>query len=658
MQILNLIRSRFRDALQNLVADVDPHLQRVAMARDPKHGDYQANFVMGLSKQLGMSEDALAQTIVDKLEWHDFCESVEVAGRGFINLRLSSAWIAERLIKLLQNERCDVSLVEQAKTFVIDYSSPNVAKPLHVGHIRSTVIGDALVRMLRFVGHKVVSDNHLGDWGTQFGMVIYGYKHFVNREAYVQKPVDELGRMYRLVRSIMDYQATLEQLPRLEKAFENQQKRLAELQTATVPSEGSPEYKKFQKQVTTLRNQLQAAAAALVSARETIASPEKDAWLAEAAREHPSIEKRVLQETVLLHEGDSTNVDLWKEFLPHCLAEIHHIYRRLGVQFDLELGESFYHDRLASVVEDLLRRGLAIESDGAVCVFLEEYDAPMIIRKKDGAFLYATTDLATIFYRLENFNPDSILYVVDHRQHEHFAKLFATARKIGITDVELRHIGFGTVLGTDGKPFKTRSGSVVGLEYLLDEAIERAWQVVCNPDRLKSQELALSEEEMKHIAQVVGIGAIKYADLAHNRTSDYVFDLDKMVRLDGNTAAYIQYSYARTSGILRKAGIELLNLRNQFTEIQLVHPAERALASQIIRFDETLHQSLVDYLPSAIADYLYDLAKLFASFFDQCSVLRAETEISRSTRLALVAATRAVLRQGLGLLGIEVVEKM
>jgi arginyl-tRNA synthetase len=291
-------------------------------------------------------------------------------------------------------------------------------------------------------------------------------------------------------------------------------------------------------------------------------------------------------------------------------------------------------------------------------VFLDEYDAPMIIRKKDGAFLYATSDIATVHYRMEHFHPDAILYVVDHRQGEHFGKLFATLRKIGLSDVELKHVAFGTVLGQDGKPFKTRSGSVVGLEYLLDEAVERAWKVVCNPERLQAANLEMSEDEMRHVANVVGIGAIKYADLMHNRASDYVFDVDKMVKLEGNTSTYIQYSYARTNGILRKSEVDVSPQWYAGLSIRIEHPMERALAMQLLRFDECVHQSLEDYFPSVVADYLFDTAKLFATFFDQCPVLRAESDEVRNSRLGLVYLTRAVLKQGLELLGIDVVERM
>jgi arginyl-tRNA synthetase len=570
-------------------------------------------------------------------------------------MRLRSDWISKQLSAVGRDERVGVSLVDKSKNYVVDFSSPNVAKPMHVGHIRSTVIGDAIVRILKLAGHRVVSDNHLGDWGTQFGMVIYGYKHFRNNDAYQSAPVEELGRLYRVVRGIMDYQAAKRNLSKVQQEVTNQQSKLAEAKTAVA---ANPSDKKLKKEVTTLEQAVKNAREKLSDTNELIANFESDSASVKNSDAHPNIEQSVLLETSNLHAGDKTNKALWDQFLPHCLVEIHRIYDRLGIEFDHELGESFYHDMLPGVVEDLVNRGLAVDSDGAVCVFLDDYDAPMIIRKKDGAFLYATSDVATVHYRMEHFHPDAILYVVDHRQGEHFAKLFATLRKIGLSDVELNHVAFGTVLGPDGKPFKTRSGSVVGLDYLLDEAIERAWKVVCDPERLRAANLEMSDDEKRNIANAVGIGAIKYADLVHNRTSDYVFDIDKMVRLEGNTATYIQYSFARTNGILRKSELEISPAWFASVNIRIEHPMERALALQILRFDECVHQSLEGYYPSVIADYLFDLAKLFATFFDQCPVLRAETDELRASRLGMVYVTRGVLQTGLKLLGIDVVDRM
>jgi arginyl-tRNA synthetase len=327
------------------------------------------------------------------------------------------------------------------------------------------------------------------------------------------------------------------------------------------------------------------------------------------------------------------------------------------VSFDHALGESFYEDKLAGVVEDLKAKGLARESDGAMCVFVEGYDAPFIVQKQDGAFLYATTDLATIEYRMREWRPDAILYVVDHRQSQHFGQLFATAKMWGYRDVELQHISFGTVLGDDGKPFKTRSGSSVGLMGLLDEAVSRAYAIVCENDDARATPL-LSEEERKTVAERVGIGAIKYADLAHNRTSDYKFSYDKMLAMTGNTAAYMQYSYARVSSIFGKGGVDIEALRASDARLLLDHPAERALALAILQFSEALSRVTADYRPNLLTDYLFDLASKYAAFFENCPVLKAESGELRGSRLLLCDLTARTIQRGLNLLGIETVERM
>jgi arginyl-tRNA synthetase len=313
---------------------------------------------------------------------------------------------------------------------------------------------------------------------------------------------------------------------------------------------------------------------------------------------------------------------------------------------------------LGKLVDELMASKMARESDGAICIFLDGYDAPMIVRKGDGAFLYATTDLATIQYRMEHFKPDAILYVVDHRQSEHFGKLFAAARAVGHTQVEFQHISFGTVLGPDGKPFKTRSGTVIGLDYLLDEAIDRAYQAVCNPDRLQKAGLAMSPAEQQEVAEKVGLGAIKYADLSHNRTSDYEFDAEKMVQLEGNTSAYIQYSYARISSIIRNSGVRIDQSNINDFSLHFVKAAERDLALQLLQFEDVVRQSVDEYYPSVIANYLYSVAKQYSTFFDQCPVIKAESDELRTSRLALCFTTGRVLEQGLKLLGISVVPRM
>jgi arginyl-tRNA synthetase len=340
------------------------------------------------------------------------------------------------------------------------------------------------------------------------------------------------------------------------------------------------------------------------------------------------------------------------------MEAIQHLYDRLGVTFDETLGESFYHDRLAKVVGELRAAGIARESDGAECVFLEGYDAPMIVQKKDGAFLYGTSDLATIQYRQERWQPDALLYVVDHRQSLHFEQLFATAKKWGYDQIEFQHVSFGTVLGEDGRPYKTRSGDTVGLLGLLDEAVERAAAIVAANDDAKPGGAELSAEARSEIAKIVGIGALKYADLSQNRTSDYTFSYDKMLAMNGNTATYMQYAYARVRSIFRRGGIDAAALRKSGAKITLSAPAERALAVELLRFAAALEDVIADYRPNQLTTYLFALAGRYSTFFDQCPVLKAETEELRNSRLLLCDLTARTLKQGLALLGIDVVEQM
>ncbi len=651
MQILALIRGRFEQALTGWVDQPGEHAQRVTVARDPRHGDYQANIAMPLQKTLSLKPQDIAARIVAKLKIDDICEAPEIAGPGFINLRIRPEFLATQLIAMLADARLGVCPVTP-RSYVIDYSAPNVAKPMHVGHIRSTVIGDALNRILRFLGHRVVSDNHLGDWGTQFGMIIYGYKHFVDREAYAQQPVAELSRLYRLVQQIIGYQAATPKLAGAEQALRLATDKLADLQ---VLASSDPKQKKDLKPA---EKELRAAEENLKALVEKIAAVSEHPDLLHLAREHSDLEQRAQEETAKLHAGNAENLELWQQFLPLSITEIEAVYKRLGIEFDTTHGESFYHPLLAGVVDKLTRAGLAVESEGATCLFLDGFDAPMIIRKRDGAFLYATTDIATIEYRVAHYQPDVILYVVDHRQSDHFAKLFAAARAIGYNHLELHHVSFGTVLGPDGKPFKTRSGSVIGLEYLLDEAVERAYQAVCNPQRLQKAGLEMSAEEQHEVARVVGLGAIKFADLSHNRTSDYEFNTEKMVQLEGNTSAYIQYMVARSRSIMRKAECHIDEQALKTMTLSLQQPAERDLALSLLQFEDALHQSIEEYYPSVLATYLYGVAKQFASFFDQCPVLTAESPELRDSRLVMCHAVSRVLEQGLQLLGIGVVERM
>src|SRR6056297_75223 len=625
MQIQNLLRQRLAVALAGMTDQAQEFSSLVRATQDPQFGDYQANCAMPLKQILGIPPREIAQQIVDHLDVDELCETPTIGGPGFINLRLRDQWIGEATTALLHDPRLGVDLPQPPRTIVVDFSSPNVAKPMHVGHIRSTVIGDALARTLRFLGHKVITDNHLGDWGTQFGLI-----NFHAAQAGLGDARQATAKL----------QAEAEQ-------------------AATAAASAEPtQAKKRKKAADGLARKATAAAAKAKAMEQKIAAVNADPRLASIAPQHRDIAQAVLSETVKLHQGDAENAALWHKFLPHCADEINRIYDRLGVDFDHTLGESFYHPMLADVVTELKASGVAQDSEGAVCVFVEGFEAPMIVQKKDGAYLYATTDLATLKYRQQAFQPDEILYVVDSRQADHFDKLFAVAPLIGLGQIRLVHVQFGTVLGEDGKPLKTRSGANAGLESLLDDAVAAAMEAVCSPERAAKLDPPLRDQEKQRIAGVIGHGAIKYADLAHHRASDYRLSLNKMVALEGNTIAYLEYAYARIQGILRTGQTPEAAVRERGTPIQPTEPAERALCLSLLRFPEALQQVADDYAPNALVDYLYDTARKYMVFNDNCHVLKAEDANVKASRLSLVATTGTVLRTGLSLLGIEVVERM
>lgn len=599
------LRRLFASALERLSADgivaipaeeLPGLVEQVRETADAKFGDYSGTMAMALAKRAGRKPRDVATAIIERLDVGDLFEKpTEPVGPGFINLRIRDEALAHAVVTACRDPRIGVATVESPETIVVDFSSPNVAKPMHVGHIRSTVIGAALARILRFRGHRVITDNHLGDWGTQFGMILWGWKHLRDEEAFAADPTAELGRLYRLVRKLAD--AKPEEL-------------------------------------------------------------EKDPEAAELVTRFPDVGREVLLETAKLHGGDPENRGLWERFMPICRAEIDRLYTRLHVTFDHWLGESFFQPLLAGVVDDLLAKGLAQESRGAIGVFLHGEDRPpFLIRKADGAFLYATTDLATIQWRVEHWKPDRILYVVDHRQGQHFEQLFETARRWGLPGldrVDLVHVAFGTVLGEDNRPFKTRAGDTVGLEALLDEGVERALGVVTAADQERGT--GMPAEERQRIAEAVGIGAIKYADLSQNRTTDYVFSFDKMLELKGNTAAYMQYAVARVEGIFARGGIDREAVRRE-AAVTFTDPRERALALELVRFSETLEDVEADARPNLLTSWLFDVAGAYSTFYDALSVLKAEGS-ERTTRLALCDLTGRSLRTGLELLGIQVPERM
>jgi arginyl-tRNA synthetase len=584
------IESRLQQAVQGVLPGADVSAVLVRPCPDPKFGDYQSNALMSVAKARKMNPRQLATDVVAKLDVSEWCEKVEIAGAGFLNFRLKPTALTDTLQAALRGEHLFFSKAATPRTVVVDFSSPNVAKPMHVGHIRSTGIGDALQRILRLLGHRVVTDNHIGDWGTQFGKLLLGWKQILDRDALERDAIAELERLYKIINAECD------------------------------------------------------------------AKPER---LEEAK-----------QELVKLQAGDAENIAIWKEMIHLSQVQFDTIYGRLGVKFDVTLGESFYNPQLGVVVNDLLQRGIARESEGAVGVFSDgtlppkedpflvnrdgEWVAdPALVRKSDGGFNYTTTDLATIDHRLKTWSPQEIVYVVDDRQSGHFKKLFHTFARWqpdAFKKVKLVHVGFGKILGEDGKPFKTRSGDTVKLGDLLDEAVERAFKVVSE----KSAEL--SDTQRKEIARVVGLGAVKYADLLPNRQSDYVFSWDKMLALSGNTAPYLQYAYARIKSIFRKAEKE--GVSYQPLAISLSQPAELSLAKHLLNFGGVLEAAADEYRPNFICTYLFELAGHFTSFYENCPVLKAESAEVRASRLALCDLTARVLKQGLEVLGIEVLEQM
>lgn len=663
MNILHTLRQRLATALTGFTPDPRPFAEMVKPAQDARYGDFQANCAMPLAKQLGVNPRELAQQIVAKLEVSDLCLPPEVAGPGFINLKLRDDWLAGRVSALVGDERLGVEPVPQPRTIVVDFSGPNVAKPMHVGHLRSTVIGDALVRILRALGHNVLGDNHIGDWGTQFGMIIYGYKHFRDEDAYQRDAVTELARLYRLVNNLCDYREALAELPRARQGAEQRAADLAGLEQA-ARSAADKARKDLEKGVKKGRRDLDEARETVAGLEKKIAAVEANATLTALAAAHPDIVRLSREETARLHAGDEENRRLWHTFLPQCLAALQRIYDRLDIRFDYTLGESYYDPFLADVVRDLRSAGLAAESHGAQCVFLEGNDAPFIVQKGDGAYTYATTDLATIRYRVDQLHADEILYVVDHRQSEHFKLLFATAAKWGYGHVPMKHVVFGTVMGPDGKPYKTRSGDTVGLESLLDEAVAKARQIVAANDDARRDDQdrpapELNDRQRDAIAEIVGLGGIKYADLKHARDSDYVFDYDKMLAMTGDTATYMQYAYARLCGIFRKGHIDRAALSKPGAgDISLSQPAERALALELCRFEEALQAVAVDARPNQLTQYLFELAGRLTTFYEHCPVLKAEDLPTRESRLRLVDLTGRVIERGLKLLGIGVCEQM
>jgi len=561
-----------------LPADAAPRIQ-VDRTKDKAHGDLATNLAMMMAKPARTNPRALAEKIIEHLVPSDLVSRVEIAGPGFINFYLNPEWLAGRIEAIQQDPRCGVAAVAAPQTVVVDYSSPNLAKEMHVGHLRSTIIGDAVARTLEFLGHNVIRQNHVGDWGTQFGMLLAHMEELHKQGGELRMQLADLESFYREAKGRFD-------------------------------------------------------------ASESFA-------------------ERSRQLVVELQSGDAYCLKLWQEFLDISLNHCHELYRRLNVSLDRShvMGESAYNDDLPKVIDDLDAAGLLTEDQGAQCVFSDEFMSqdgsllPMIVQKKGGGFLYATTDLAAIRYRQKVLNAQRVLYFVDIRQSLHFRQLFAVARKAGFVkdDTQLEHMAFGTVMGDDGTPFKTRSGGVAKLADLLDEAETRAYQLVKekNPD--------MSDDELQHISRVVGVASVKYADLSKNRSSDYLFSFDNMISFEGNTAPYLLYAYTRVASLFRKAEI---SEDNAGAKILLTDEYETELAAKIVQFEEVVGRLAEKGCPHILCGYLYDLAGQFSSFYKNCPVLNADDEQIRKSRLALAQVTARVLRRGLSLLGIETLERM
>ena len=551
------------------------HQPEVRATSDARFGDYQVNGVLPLAKRLKGNPRQLAEKFVAAFDSEGLCLQPEIAGPGFVNLRLDPSWLGKELAGRVVDPRAGVAPVAKPEKVIVDFSSPNVAKRMHVGHLRSTVIGDAIVRTLRFVGHDVTGDNHIGDWGTQFGILLWAFKRGYDEAALQNDPIGELERLYK---------------------------------------EGSVAMK----------------------ADENIAA----ACRAELAK---------------LQSGDAENLALWERFVAISRQEAERIYAKLEVGFDSWHGESFYNPRLPSLVEELMASGLAVESEGAICIFPEENKSdglpttPFIIRKKDGAFLYATTDLATIEYRRKH-GYSRMVYVVDVRQSDHFKQLFATARRLG-WEADFVHVGFGMMLGADGRPFKTRDGGTVRLDELLSEAESRILPLV------KEKWPDASEDEQRHIAMKVGAGAVKYADLAQNLATDYKFDWDKLLAADGNTGPYLQYALVRCLSVLREHESRLgVAFVADSAPIQLVHDEEKALALELSKLGDTLDRVAAQLLPHILCEYLFAVARAFSAFYAKHTILGDEA--ARDSRMKLTLLTWRTLETGLSCLNIPRVTRM
>ena len=559
----------FENTIKKLYSEKETKKVEISVATNEKYGDFQTNFAMMNSKIIGKKPRDIAQEVLDNLEENNVIEKLEIAGPGFINIFLKSEYLGD-LLKKSRTEEYDFSFLNRDGDVIIDFSSPNIAKRMHIGHLRSTIIGDSITRIYKYLGYHMIADNHIGDWGTQFGKLIIGYRRWLDKEAYKENPIEELERVY-------------------------------------------VEFSKL-------------------------------------SETDPELEEEARLELKKLQDGDPENFALWKEFIKVSLDEYDKLYKRLDVHFDTYYGESFYHPMMQGVVEELVEKGLAVEDDGAKVVFFPEEENlfPCIVQKKDGAFLYSTSDIATIKFKRDTYKINKLIYLTDERQQDHFKQFFRITDMLG-WNVEKHHIWFGIMRFADGV-FSTRKGNVIRLEQLLDEGKKRAYDIVQekNPN--------LSEEEKDQIAEIVGVGAIKYADLSQNRQSPIIFEWDKILTFEGNTAPYLQYSYARIQSILRRAESEG-KIINYDKEIKIEDKLERALADHIAAFPMAVLKASETFKPNIIADYLFELSKKFNSFYNSCPILNQEDNILYS-RALIAKITGETIKDGLSLLGIKTLDRM
>ena len=574
MELLtNQLKKIFSENINNIFKQDFSEKINIENSTKKEFGDFQTNFAMMNSKAIGKNPRELATTLVENFKENDLIEKLEIAGPGFINIHLKNNFLNNEM-KKIDNEKYDFSFLNVDETVIIDYSSPNIAKRMHIGHLRSTIIGDAIKRILDFIGFKTISDNHIGDWGTQFGKLIVAYNKWLDKEAYEADPIGELERIYVL--------------------------------------------------------------------------------FSDEAKKDPTLEEVARNELRKLQMGDEQNNKLWKEFIEISLKEYNKVYDRLGVKFDHYFGESFYNDMMPDVLEELKEKNIAKEDQGALVVFFEEDKLPpALVQKKDGSFLYATSDLATIKFRKNELNVDKAVYVTDERQQNHFKQVFEIGELLGAPyNYEKSHVYFGIMRFGDGMIFSSRSGNIIRLVDLLDEAKKQVKSVIDekNPN--------IPEDEKEKIAEIVGTGAIKYFDLSQNRTSDILFTWDKVLSFEGNTGPYLQYTYARIQSILRKLKEENISVKNNDIILDDMFDIERELAVALLRFPQTVVKSYETYRPNIIADYLFDTAKLFNNFYNSKSILKETDKKVMDARILLAQKTASILKQGLNLLGIETVDRM